>query len=89
MFDIGDVVYVVGGSRLEQPAPGYSLAGKTGVVRHLDRNGRVGVEFNESFPQSHNLGGSILSQRGWYIDSSCLQKMRPVKEVIKSHYDLK
>jgi len=86
-INIGDVVVVIGGKDMAQPTSYYSLCGKCGVVRCTDGI-RLGIEFNESFPTSHNLSNQILSYRVWFVDPKHLMKMFPVKEVIKTFYEL-
>ncbi len=86
-FAIGDVVMVTAIDINSSASINFTMRGKCGIVRCVDGE-RYGVEFNESFLSSHNMGGVISTNRGWYIYPAQLVKMFPVKDVIKSHFEL-
>ena len=55
-----------------------NFAGVCGVIRVV--SGRLyGVDFKgEGFPIGHDLGGSIKTDTGWWIDRDCAQPMEIV-----------
>lgn len=67
-FKVGDRV------RAKGYVDGVYLGGCAGkVIRSGSNDRRVGVEFDEPFPEGHNLAGSLESDRGRWCEPSELE----------------
>lgn len=89
MLVVGDVVILVG--KHDAPAGTYGLNNKTGIIRCFAPSSRgdcpdAGVEFDEQFVGGHDCHGKALAGHGWFVPTNSLQKLQPVKDVIKNLY---
>ena len=79
-FKIGDRVlvtgHVSGPSRLD-------MHDMNGFVREVCYDtSEVGVEFDDTIKNGHNLSGLCPESKGWYVEESSLTKLEPISVVV-------
>lgn len=81
-FKVGDLIIVV---TTPSQNPDCGLLGRLGRVAALGEGQEIGVEFNSVSEKDglHDLGGTILSRRGWWISTRHCKLALPLKEVLE------
>lgn len=84
-FKIGDLIIVVS---TPYQNPGCGLLGRLGRVAAIGLAQELGVEFSSVSDTDglHNLGGMIVSRKGWWIPSRNCKPALPLKEALEKFF---
>ena len=61
------------------------VEGKKGTVKEIKNDDYIGVEFDESNPMLHNLGGICPMHKGYYVHPNHL---KPLDDFIENWEDI-